>query len=123
MEGLLTGFAYGAFVLAACSLVASVVIFIKARVPDAIRFLRHEPLRPRPLAAVERPNSAAEPERDAALDQTCREGAQAAPATDGPSASPDLSASPDPPAHPEPPTRFLLDDQTSPDDESEDVHA
>lgn len=45
MEGILLGIAYAAFVLAACSAIAAVVIFIKLDVPDAIRFLRHKPLK------------------------------------------------------------------------------
>lgn len=117
MEGLLTGFAYGAFALAACFLVASVVIFIKARVPDAIRFLRHEPLRLRPSPAMEASNGAAVLEKGAVHGQAWEEGGQTAPSADG------LSAPPDPPAHPEPPTRFLPDDQIPSDDESEDAHA
>lgn len=117
MEGLLTGFAYGAFALAACFLVASVVIFIKARVPDAIRFLRHEPLRLHPSPVMEASNGAAAPGEDVAFSRACEEVGQTALAADGP------FIPSDPPAHPEPPTRFLPDDQLPSDDESEDAHA
>lgn len=45
MESILLVVAYASFVLAACSLIASIVIFVKADVPDAIRFLQHKPLK------------------------------------------------------------------------------
>lgn len=45
MENVLLWVAYAAFILAFCSLVASVIIFVKADVPDAIRFLRHKPMK------------------------------------------------------------------------------
>lgn len=44
MEEIYLGIAISAFVLAACSLVACVVIFFKLKVLDAIRFLQHKPV-------------------------------------------------------------------------------
>lgn len=111
MEGLLTGFAHGSFVLAACSLVASVVIFAKARVPEAIRFLRHKPARLRPAPAMDVSNGAAASDQGTVLE----------PAVE--LASSPVPSCAEPPDRPEPPTRFLPEDQAASDEESEDAHA
>ena len=111
MEGLLTGFAHGAFILAGCSLVASVVIFVKAHVLEAIRFLRHKPARLHPAPAMDAPNGAAASDQGTVLE----------PAVE--LASSPVPSCAEPPDRPEPPTRFLPEDQAASDEESEDAHA
>ena len=111
MEGLLTGFASAAFALAACFLVASVVIFVKAHVPEAIRFLRHKPARLRPVPRAGMANGAAASDQGSAHEPSVE------------LASDPVPSCAEQPEHPEPPTRFLPEDQAASDEESEDAHA
>lgn len=48
MEGILLGFSIASFALGAGSLVACAILFFRADVPDAIRFLQHKPMKGRP---------------------------------------------------------------------------